>query len=588
MRAPGRSVRRPDPIDCARLIASRAGLLRTRAQDDRVLWVRVLAEQQDSSNQHDSRGRRPRPLASKATRRKRGFRVMICSAICTMLLAGAAIAMPRQTLADRELLEIRSAFRDYHHPLDTVRIQERHDVDARHCMLVARATRLGETASTPLDWRDESFGFFLVEKSTGRLFLTLDILPTRRWLDYEFHISSITQGRVLIAGQGSTYGDQRQCLAYFYDLERHELRKKLFYIPVTFSRIALFHGKLYFFGQGMMSSQEIPPETNVPGLVFELPVQGPDILGSGRLHRQIAGKKLGEFWAIRAEPAALGFASNKSVFSFDGARWHSSADPDSGRYEYNSGSRPSLLPRISLWVRPAVLQENTITIRAEGQEDTHFVIWNDRVSANSHGGEENPGIYEVSDGKTRFYPLPQLGISDLRRWRANLISQNPNIPFRIRLDIGPFQRVGNRIWFGTSFYDGEGITGIGGLGTFDLRTRGFNVDYCSVMAPYSTSSIAIGQGEVWLGLYHCGEGTSSSGGIARYQFASKSWTRYEVPEIANAIYPADGRIYAGTTEGILVLGAGGLTRICFEPSEAGEFQAVLARGRPGARPPKVP
>src|SRR5262245_13695439 len=29
---------------------------------------------------------------------------------------------------------------------------------------------------------------------------------------------------------------------------------------------------------------------------------------------------------------------------------------------------------------------------------------------------------------------------------------------------------GNRLWFGVTFYDGEGITGVGGIGTFDLST----------------------------------------------------------------------------------------------------------------------
>jgi len=36
---------------------------------------------------------------------------------------------------------------------------------------------------------------------------------------------------------------------------------------------------------------------------------------------------------------------------------------------------------------------------------------------------------------------------------------------------GPWQREGEKVWFGKTFYDGEGSTGVGGFGYFDLATH---------------------------------------------------------------------------------------------------------------------
>ena len=48
--------------------------------------------------------------------------------------------------------------------------------------------------------------------------------------------------------------------------------------------------------------------------------------------------------------------------------------------------------------------------------------------------------------------------------------------------IGPYQVEGENIWFGLTFYDGEGFTGLGGFGLFNSATREFEMNYPPEMA----------------------------------------------------------------------------------------------------------
>lgn len=43
---------------------------------------------------------------------------------------------------------------------------------------------------------------------------TLDILPTRRWLDYKFRLGRVTADSVYLTGKGASYGDLPMARAY--------------------------------------------------------------------------------------------------------------------------------------------------------------------------------------------------------------------------------------------------------------------------------------------------------------------------------------------------------------------------------------
>lgn len=57
------------------------------------------------------------------------------------------------------------------------------------------------------DFSDELFGIFIADSSLMGIARTLEILPTRRWRDYELLIERLTGDSVIISGKGATYGD---------------------------------------------------------------------------------------------------------------------------------------------------------------------------------------------------------------------------------------------------------------------------------------------------------------------------------------------------------------------------------------------
>ena len=63
-------------------------------------------------------------------------------------------------------------------------------------------------------FEDELFGVFVMNDSLTRILRTLDIMPTRRWLDYEWRVARISMDSVFLSGRGATYGDAPQKKAY--------------------------------------------------------------------------------------------------------------------------------------------------------------------------------------------------------------------------------------------------------------------------------------------------------------------------------------------------------------------------------------
>ena len=68
--------------------------------------------------------------------------------------------------------------------------------------------------------------------------------------------------------------------------------------------------------------------------------------------------------------------------------------------------------------------------------------------------------------REQYYPVP---ISTMALYREVF----PDKPAggEIENDIGAFVLDGNKIWFANTFYDAEGVSGVGAIGSFDISTR---------------------------------------------------------------------------------------------------------------------
>jgi hypothetical protein len=95
----------------------------------------------------------------------------------------------------------------------------------------------------------------------------------------------------------------------------------------------------------------------------------------------------------------------------------------------------------------------------------------------------------TTDGRTLFlndnpkrtfkFPLPDR--ITFRRWRGTVLPL-----FDLEASIGESYQIGRYIWFMITYYDGEGQSGVGGLGLFDTVSKRFGVFRDSLLASCSS------------------------------------------------------------------------------------------------------
>ncbi len=151
-------------------------------------------------------------------------------------------------------------------------------------------------------------------------------------------------------------------------------------------------------------------------------------------------------------------------------------------------------------------------------------------------------------------PLPETAYEAFARLR----------PERVRNDyvregtefhegIGPYQRFDGKVWFGKSFYDGEGSTGIGGFGYFDRVRRKYVIYSPPEVVDWSTSAILVTPQAVWLGLGFNGEWGGASGGLLRWDHQTHDVRKYATRSIIRHIVTHNGRISLATSEGVAIV-----------------------------------
>jgi hypothetical protein len=167
----------------------------------------------------------------------------------------------------------------------------------------------------------------------------------------------------------------------------------------------------------------------------------------------------------------------------------------------------------------------------------------------------------IVSGKTPPFPLPQSTIKQWVHARPDEM-RNGLRPEQASMNeaIGPAQVVEGRFWFGKTFYDGEGSTGIGGFGYFDPTTRKYVLFSPPEVRAWSVSAILVEEDAVWLTLAHRGEYGDSGGGVLRWDRETQKTTRYSLRPVATAIARYQDKLYFGTWDGIAVLDGNRLRR----------------------------
>ena len=142
--------------------------------------------------------------------------------------------------------------------------------------------------------------------------------------------------------------------------------------------------------------------------------------------------------------------------------------------------------------------------------------------------------------------------------------------------IGPWQIVDGTLWFAKTFYDGEGMTGVGGFGYFDVQERRYRLFSPAAIRDWSVSAMLVEPDAVWLGLVHNGEYGSTGGGVLRFDRHTQQVTHYELREIVHQFARIQGRLLMATDFGAAVLDGTSLGRFFVDQTSDGRLRVAEA------------
>ncbi len=394
------------------------------------------------------------------------------------------------------------------------------------------------------------WGVFIVD-SAGKHVLTLETFPEGEASELWVRLGKHSEGSLVVMGYEG-HGFEEINTKYFFDLSR---RKKLGAIKtgvdVDVRYILEFNGAIYCIGTAISGNMdfmslesgkedkahaiiaiispppagEAPAQSAVPAIAQShvpatdhLPGQSPagitilDRIGKQKIERILDARIAGD---------KLILIGKQHRYTLSNGIWKTSAAPvpaleaQAGTLEPGQPHRGGQLPGHPSW----------------------------EVS-----------VHDINNTKThKNYPLPQPSYKLFSQSRRERVGDGyDKDSTTLESEIGPWQLADGQLWFGLSFYDGEGISGVGGIGTFDFATRKYQIGYLKEIAGESAFVIRVEPQTIWLGLGVHPEGTDVGTGIAKISRADHAVVRYKAPGIVNSFVRVGDRLFAATTDGMMV------------------------------------
>ena len=220
-----------------------------------------------------------------------------------------------------------------------------------------------------------------------------------------------------------------------------------------------------------------------------------------------------------------------------------------------------------------VTQRNDIYMEPETFKAVRFGL-NDRFTLAQN---DNKGLV-VMEGNAQHvknYELPQPGYEEFKLARPGRVKDGyTRAAAKIGGAIGPWQIADGTVWFGKSFYDGEGSTGVGGFGYFDCEEAKYRIYSPAEMADLSVTAILVESDAVWLGLASHGEWGSTGGQVVRFDRATEKVQKIELRGMTSRIARVGGQLLLATEFGIAVVAEGKARRFFVDQTSDGRLRVV--------------
>jgi hypothetical protein len=162
-------------------------------------------------------------------------------------------------------------------------------------------------------------------------------------------------------------------------------------------------------------------------------------------------------------------------------------------------------------------------------------------------------------------PLPQSTYLEFARARPKRVEDGyVEDSTRINEAIGPYQQGADGFWFGKTFYDGEGVSGVGGIGSVNAAGV-YQMIRIPELIDWSVSALLVEGDTIWVGRVAHPEAADSSGGLLEYNLRSRRARVHPMSDVIISIARAEGALFLGTTHGVYLFRGGARLRYRMEP-----------------------
>ena len=190
-------------------------------------------------------------------------------------------------------------------------------------------------------------------------------------------------------------------------------------------------------------------------------------------------------------------------------------------------------------------------------------------------------VIEQRGSQEQRYPLPQ---SDLNTWREARPDDAKTFlrsaAAEIKEDIGPHQLEGDRLWFGKTFYNSEGLTGVGGFGYFDTVARAYKLYSPAEIRDWAVSAILVEPDFIWLALYRRGEYGNTAGGLLQWDRRMERARLFDLRSVVTNMARSGGALGLGAVDGILVLKEDRIQSYFVDRTSDGRYRVAARDGSP--------